>query len=116
MGSFVEASKTSEFEAGTKKKLIIQGQEILLTRVGNEYYAIGNRCPHMGGDLSMGVLEGTIITCPRHTSQFDVRDGKVIRWMKGTGMAAAIGKVIKAPRPAAKYNVKVEGDTILIEV
>jgi 3-phenylpropionate/trans-cinnamate dioxygenase ferredoxin subunit len=116
MGSFVEAGKTSEFEAGTKKKLIIQGQEILLAKVGDSYYAIGNRCAHMGGDLSAGKLEGTIITCPRHGSQFDVRDGKVIRWMKGAGLFAAMGKVLKSPRPMPTYKVRVEGDTISIEV
>ena len=116
MGNFVEAGKTSEFKAGTKKKVLIQGHEILLAKVGDSYYAIGNRCAHMGGDLSAGKLEGTIITCPRHGSQFDVRDGTNIRWMKGAGFGAAVGKVLKSPRPVPKYNVRVEGDTISIEV
>jgi 3-phenylpropionate/trans-cinnamate dioxygenase ferredoxin subunit len=116
MGSFVEAAKTSEFAAGTKKKVLIQGQEILLAKVGDSYYAIGNRCSHMGGDLSAGKLDGTIITCPRHGSQFDVRDGTVIRWMKGSGLSAAVGKALKSPRAVPKYNVRVEGDTISIEV
>jgi nitrite reductase/ring-hydroxylating ferredoxin subunit len=80
------------------------------------YYAIANRCAHMGGDLSAGKLEGAIITCPRHGSQFDVRDGTNIRWMKGAGVLAAAGKVLKSPRPVPKYNVKVEGNTIWIEV
>jgi len=116
MGSFIEAGKTSEFEAGTKKKVLVQGLEILLVKVGDSYYAIGNSCAHMGGDLSAGKLEGNIITCPRHGSQFDVRDGTNIRWMKGAGFGAAVGKVLKSPRPVPKYNVKVEGNTIWIEV
>jgi len=116
MGSFVEAGKTSEFEAGTRKKLIIQGQEILLAKVGDSYYAIGNRCAHMAGDLSAGKLEGAIITCPRHGSQFDVRDGKNLRWMKGSGLFAAVGKVLKSPRPVPTYKVRIDGDIISIEV
>ncbi len=69
-----------------------------------------------GGDLAAGKLEGTIITCPRHTSQFDITDGHNIRWMKGSGLAAAMGKIIKSPRPVLTYKVKIEGDAILVEV
>ena len=116
MGNYVKAGNTGEFKDGSKKKVSVEGHEILLVRVGDVYYAISNRCAHMGGDLSTGKLEGTIITCPRHGSQFDVRDGKVIRWMKGSGLLAAAGTALKSPRPVPKYNVKVEGNTIWIEV
>jgi 3-phenylpropionate/trans-cinnamate dioxygenase ferredoxin subunit len=116
MGNFVEAGKTSEFKDGTKKRLLLQGHEILLARVGDKYYATENRCPHLGGDLSEGSLEGTVVTCPRHSSQFDLRDGKVVRWLKGTGLLSAVGKTIKSPKPLRTYNVRTEGDTILIEI
>ena len=116
MNSFVEAGKTSDFKDGTKKKTLVQGQEILLARVEDSYYAVGNRCPHFGGDLSAGKLEGTVITCPRHGSQFELRDGQVLRWLKGSGLFSALGKALKSPKPLKTYNVKVEGDTILIEI
>jgi 3-phenylpropionate/trans-cinnamate dioxygenase ferredoxin subunit len=116
MGKDVKVAKTDELKDGDKKKVSVEGQEILLVRVGNSYYAVSNRCPHMGGDLSAGTLEGTVITCPRHGSQFDVRDGKNIRWMKGTGFFAAVGKTLKSPRPVTVYKVKVEGDNISVEV
>ena len=116
MGSFTEVGKTGDLQNGSKKKVTVQGQEIMLARVGDKYYATGNRCAHMGGDLSAGKLEGTIVTCPRHGSQFDITDGHNIRWMKGTGLAAAVGKVIKSPRPIQTYNVKIDGSTVLIEV
>ena len=116
MGSFIEVGKTSDLQNGNKKKVTVQGQDIMLARVGDKYYATQNRCPHMGGDLSVGKLEGTIITCPRHGSQFDIRDGHNIRWMRGTGLAAAVGKTLKSPRPIQTYNVKIDGSTILIEV
>ena len=63
MGSFAPAGNTSKFNDGTKKKVKIQGHEILIVRVGNKYYATDNRCPHLNSDLSRGKLEGTIITC-----------------------------------------------------
>jgi 3-phenylpropionate/trans-cinnamate dioxygenase ferredoxin subunit len=116
MGSFIEAGKTGEFKDGMKKKVLVGGHEVLLARVEGKYYAVGNRCPHMGGDLSAGKLEGAIITCPRHGSQFDVSDGHNIRWMRGSGLFSAVGKVLKPPRPLLTYNVRIDGDTILIEV
>jgi len=36
--------------------------------------------PHLHGDLSKGTLDGAVVTCPRHGSQFDVTDGRVLLW------------------------------------
>ena len=116
MAQFVKAGTTGEFKDGTKKKVTLEGKEIMLARVGINYYAVADRCAHMGGDLSAGKLEGTVITCPRHGSQYDIRTGQNLRWMRGTGIAAAIGKVLKSPRGIAAYKVKVEGNDISVEV
>jgi 3-phenylpropionate/trans-cinnamate dioxygenase ferredoxin subunit len=116
MSAYVKAANTGDFQKVAKMKVNVQGQEIMLARVGEKYYAIADRCPHMGGDLAAGTLEGTVITCPRHGSQFDVTDGRNIRWMKGAGMAAAFGKMLRSPRPVKTYQVKVEGDSVMIEV
>jgi 3-phenylpropionate/trans-cinnamate dioxygenase ferredoxin subunit len=116
MGTYVLAGVTGEFKDGTMKKITANGQEIMVAQAGINYYAVANRCPHFGGDLSAGRLEGNIVTCPRHGSQFDVRNGKNIRWMKGSGIIAAVGKALKSPRDIATYKVKVEGDKISVEV
>ena len=116
MGNFIEAGKTSKFKDGTKEKVLIQGQEILLARVGDKYYAVANLCPHLEGNLSRGKLEGTIITCPLHGSQFDLRDGRVVRWLKGYGSLSAVSEEFKLSRALKTYNIKVEGDAILIEI
>ncbi len=70
----------------------------------------------MGENLSQGKLEGTVVTCPRHGSQFDLVDGRVIRWLKGSGLVEMIGRALKSPKPLATYNVKVTGDIILIKI
>jgi 3-phenylpropionate/trans-cinnamate dioxygenase ferredoxin component len=116
MGNYIKAGVTADFPDGTKKKVVVAGKEILLTRVGSVYYAVQNKCPHMGGDLSAGKLEGKIVTCPRHGSQFDISTGKIVRWMKGSGMAYSIGKALKPARSLPVFKVKVEGDIISIEV
>ena len=116
MSEFVKVSQIDELKDGTMKEVLAQGREILLARVGDNYYAADNRCPHMGGELSRGKLEGTIVTCPRHGSQFDLSDGRVVRWLKGSGLVSMVSKALKSPRPISTYQVKIEGDVILIEI
>lgn len=116
MGKYVNAGNTGEFKDASKKKVSVEGQEILLARVNGNYYAVANRCPHMKGDLSAGKLDRNIVTCPRHGSQFDVRSGQVVRWLKGAGLMASVGKAIKSPKSLQTYKVKVEGENIMVEV
>jgi 3-phenylpropionate/trans-cinnamate dioxygenase ferredoxin subunit len=116
MADFVQASKVGELPEGTMKEVEVQGHELLLAMVGGKYYAADGHCPHMGGRLARGKLEGTVVTCPLHGSQFDLRDGQVVRWLKGSGILSSVGKALKGPRQLATYKVKVEGDVILIEI
>ena len=115
MVNFVQVGNINELEDGTMKEVLAQGREILLARVADKYYAADNRCPHMGGRLSQGKLEGTVVTCPLHDSQFDLGSGQVVRWLKGSGLISKIGEALKSPRPLGIYNVKVEENKILIE-
>ena len=116
MGTLNEAIKVGDISDGAMRKIAIRGQEILLARAGDTYYAASNLCPHMNGDLSRGKLEGTIVTCPRHASRFDLKDGSVVRWLKGSGLIAALGKTLKSPRPLKTYPVTIEGDSVLVEI
>ena len=115
MSSMIEVCDTSQFQNGAMKEVIVEGHEILIAKVEDKYYATDNRCPHMGGKLSRGKLEGTVVTCPRHGSQFELSDGSVVRWLKGSSLLSKIGKAIKSPRPLSKYNVKVVDNKILVE-
>jgi len=114
MSKFVEVAKAEELKNGTMKKVFADGHEILLARVGDKYYATDNQCPHMKGDLSQGKLEGTIVTCPVHGSQFDISNGRVVRWLKG-GLMSKLGGALKMSRTLTVYNVKVENGKVLVE-
>jgi len=116
MNNWVELGRTDELADGTMKEAVVEGRGILLARVGDSYYATDNRCPHLGGRLSDGSLEGTVVTCPRHGSQFDLSDGRVVRWLKSSGLISTVSKAIKPPRPLTTYNVKIEDDRITIEI
>jgi len=116
MGESIEISKVGELEDGAMKVVNAAGREVLLARVGDKYYAADSHCPHMGGELSQGKLEGTVVTCPRHGSQFDLSDGRVVRWLKTSGLISTVSKALKPPRPLTIYKVKVEDDRIRVEI
>ncbi|MDO8473347.1 MAG: Rieske 2Fe-2S domain-containing protein [Dehalococcoidia bacterium] len=114
--TLTELGKVGELAEGAMKRVDVGGREILLARVNDKYYAADARCPHMGGDLAVGKLEGTVVTCPRHHSQFDLADGHVLRWTDWTGVKRAVAKLVKPPRAIKVYPVKVEGDRILADI
>jgi 3-phenylpropionate/trans-cinnamate dioxygenase ferredoxin component len=116
MGTFVNAASVKDFEATSKMKVIIQGHEIMLARVGGSFYAVNNRCAHMGGDLSAGKLEGTIITCPRPGSQYDITDGHNVRWLSSGFLNAMLKSINSTPKPIRSYKVQVLGENIMVEI
>lgn len=115
MARFAEVARTDELKSGTMKMVTAAGREILLARIGEKYYAADNRCPHMRGDLSRGKLTGTVVTCPRHGSQFDISNGQVLRWLKG-GLVSKMAGALKRPSNLTVYAVKVEDGRVLVEV
>jgi 3-phenylpropionate/trans-cinnamate dioxygenase ferredoxin subunit len=115
MSEFTEVARIEEVKSGTMKVVSVREHEILLTRVGDKYYAADNRCPHRKGDLSRGKLEGTVVTCPLHGSQFDINNGRVVRWLKG-GLMSKVGQAIKLSKALPVYRVKVEDGKVLVEV
>ncbi len=115
MAGFVEVSGGYEVKSGQMRMFNVAGREILLARVGDDFYAADNRCPHMGGKLSEGKLGKTIVTCPVHHSQFDLTDGHVVRWTDWSGVKLSLAKMLKSPRAIKTYKVKVEAGKVLVE-
>lgn len=53
----------------------MRGRDIAVFNVAGRFYAIDNSCPHQGGPLAEGWIDGTIVTCPWHAWCFDVTSG-----------------------------------------
>ncbi len=104
--SYVKVAEKSQIPVGAMKTVKLGEKEILIANVNGKYYAIGGRCTHKGGDLGKGILEGAIVTCPRHKAQFDVTTGKSVSKPK-----IPLSKPLE-DEPV--YRVKVEGEDILI--
>src|SRR5215212_207934 len=98
---FVKVSETMDLPPSHMIEIQVDGEKICLVNVEGKYYAIGSICTHEGGPLADGMLEGYEVECPWHGSKFDVRTGEV------TNPPA------NEPEPA--YEVKVDGNNILIK-
>ena len=103
------AAKTGDIADGGKMKVTLGGQDILLTRFGTGYYAISNKCTHMGGSLFDGILDGEQIICPRHGSAFNVKTGKALHGGKLLFVKFNVDDVRAFP-------VTVDGEDILVGI
>ncbi len=116
MAEYKDIMAESEVTDGRMKSVDVDGKQVLIARVNGTVYAVSNNCPHVGGKLSEGRLEGSVVTCPKHGSQFDVKTGKIVRWLQKEGLLESLSKAVKQPQPLAAYQVKVEGGRVFVAV
>ena len=102
MSRFVEIARTNEITPGEAKMVEVEGKKIAILNLEGDYYAIDDTCPHASGPLSEGKVEGEVVTCPWHGSEFNIKTGEVLR--------------PPARRGVKNYKVQVEGSIIKIEV
>ncbi len=60
---------------GELQAVEVAEHRIVLCNAEGRVYALEDRCPHADAKLSGGRLEGTLLECPLHGGQLDVRDG-----------------------------------------
>jgi len=98
---YVKVGEINDFPAGSLRKVIVDGEDVVVGNAGGKLYAIVDKCTHRGGPLNEGELEGNAVTCPWHGGQFDMCTGKVL-----------------APPPmkdAACFDVKLETSSVLLK-
>ncbi|WP_019148165.1 non-heme iron oxygenase ferredoxin subunit [Timonella senegalensis] len=100
--------KVSDLEAGETLKVELDnkdGKEIEVAVVRDEegeYHAISDICSHGAVSLSDGEVEGCLIECWLHGSQFDLKTGQPLQ--------------LPATRPVPVYTVSIEGDDVFVDV
>ncbi len=63
--------------ADGRVRTVLAGRHSLaLTRVGDAYGALDNRCPHQGGPLGEGSIEKGLLRCPWHGYDYDPLTGR----------------------------------------
>ena len=104
MSDFIEVGSVVEFDDGEMREVAVDGHELLVARVGEAFYVSDARCPHLHGHLTKGKLEGTVVTCPLHHSQFDL-DRRALPEMDRLERAGQDdGRARAAPSAAARLR------------
>jgi NADPH-dependent 2,4-dienoyl-CoA reductase/sulfur reductase-like enzyme/nitrite reductase/ring-hydroxylating ferredoxin subunit len=56
----------------------VDGEDVILTRCGMDYFAVGAACTHYHGSLANGLIVGETIRCPMHHACFSLRTGEAL--------------------------------------
>ncbi len=99
MAMFVRVAKTSDLPPGERRVVVVQGHPVALFNVSGRFYAVSNVCLHRGGPIGEGVLDDTVVTCPNHGWEYDVRTGE--------NLANPVARL-------RTFEVRIEGEDILV--
>lgn len=99
MSGFTWVCKVSDVPPGTGRLIQHRDKPIAVFNISGSFYAINHICPHRGGPLADGVLQGNVVSCPWHGWTFCV----------DSGLADHPGG-----HSVATYEVKVEGNDVLL--
>lgn len=94
----------SDVEPGTARRFDVDGHRIALVRIGDDFYAIGDRCSHADVSLSEGdvLVDDIEVECWKHGSTFDLKTGEP--------------QSLPATKPVPVYEVVVEGDDVKVRL
>jgi nitrite reductase (NADH) small subunit len=101
MPRHVRVASVSDVPPGTAKEVMADDQVVALYNVEGTFYALDGVCPHAGGPLGEGTLRGTVVTCPWHGWQFDVKSGE---------------NCLNRRMTHKSFAVKVDADDVLVEL
>jgi nitrite reductase (NADH) small subunit len=71
----IAVAAVEEIKDGHSKIAEVRGEEVAVFRIGDDFFAIANECPHHGASLCEGYLRDKTVTCPWHGWQFDLQTG-----------------------------------------
>lgn len=101
MKDFIKVATVDEVPEDEGLILEVDGYPVAIFRVGDEFYAIEDVCPHQESSFEGGELEGSEVSCPLHGWKLDVITGESLE-AKGTRVET--------------YEVKVVGEDIYIRL
>lgn len=89
---------------GEAKRFVLGDLAIAVVRIGDDWYAIGDRCTHQDVSLSEGevLVDSREIECPKHGSCFSLETGDV--------------DVLPATRPTPVFTVRIDDGDVYVEV
>ena len=75
--ALIQLCEESDLDHNESRLFSVDGHDIALFRVEDNFYALDDLCSHGPGSLSEGFLDGFNIECDFHNGAFDIRTGEV---------------------------------------
>jgi nitrite reductase (NADH) small subunit len=100
----------STLAPGSLREVRVGTSSVLLVRLAEEIHALDPYCPHAGGVLAEGILEGRRLTCPVHAAVFEAGSGAVVE--DPFGIAPPEGGV----DPLTLYPVRLVDGTVEVDL
>lgn len=100
----IDLCPIDELDDGGVRRFDVEGRSLAVVRLGDEVYALGDRCSHADVSLSEGEVddEECTIECPKHGSEFDLLTGEP--------------RSLPATRPVPVYDVSVVDGIVRVEL
>ena len=75
---YFSVAESASIAAGTGCSVHVNDRDLAVFNVDGNFYALDGLCPHRGGPLGAGYVEGAIVYCPLHGWGFDVKTGACV--------------------------------------
>jgi len=98
--SWLKVVEADSVPQGAGMRVDIAEHRVALFRIGDDIYALGDRCSHAEASLSEGEVFDLEVECPRHGSAFDLETGNP--------------NALPATTPVPVYDVKVEDGVVYL--
>lgn len=101
-GHAVTICQLEDLTPGKAQRFDVEGVAVAVVRIGDEVYAIGDRCTHQNVSLSEGgvIVDDLLLECWKHGSQFSLVTGEP--------------RQFPAVKPTPVYQIGVDaGDVVL---
>lgn len=85
MAQFYDALPDDYLAPGESMTVEVDGFPIAVANVDGTHVAFQNLCPHQGTSLGGRPVVDCIITCPMHSSRYDLRTGECVAPAEGDG-------------------------------
>jgi nitrite reductase (NADH) small subunit len=98
-GTRHELGPIGQVPHGEGRTFVVGGEQVAVFRLRDgSLRAVSAVCPHRGGPIADGQIDGRVVLCPLHLNAFDLTTG-----CSTTGA-----------EPLRSYDVGVEGDQIVV--
>jgi len=99
----VKVAKVNEIPEGDLKKVMVDGEPVVLFKIDGQIYATTNICTHEQCELDENhMMHGDVVECTCHGSQFNIKTGANV--------------LPPAAEPLKTFKVSIDGEEVYVEV